>query len=412
MAAARDRFVAALDVGSSKVCCFIARQTDDGGVRVVGIGHQVSTGLKAGVVVDMEETETSIRTAVDAAERMAGVPISEVYVNLAFNDMQSEGLAVDVAVEGHEIGTADILNVLDRGRALFDARGREIIHALPVSYAVDDALGVREPRGLIGDRLGVEMHVVTAAASPIRNLEACVARGHLQVAGFVSSPYAAGLSSLVEDEKDLGVVLVDMGGGTTSIAVFLEGAMAYTAVIPVGGQHVTNDIARGLLTPVSHAERMKTLFGSALPSASDDREIIDVPQVGEQDVDSMNRIPRSMLTGIIRPRLEETFELVRDCLRDSGFDQMAGRRVVLTGGASQLPGTRDLATRVLDKRVRVGQPLTVSGLADVTQGPAFSTCAGLLTYAINGPLEAQARPAMAEPRHRLARVGRWLRDNF
>lgn len=412
MAVARDKFVAALDVGSSKVCCFIARQTDEGGVRVVGIGHQVSTGLKAGAVVDMEETETSIRTAVDAAERMAGAPIDEVYVNLTLSDIRSDGFAVEVAVEGHEIGSADILNVLDRGREAFDAHGREIIHALPISYAVDDAVGVREPRGLIGERLGVDMHVVTAAASPIRNLEACVARGHLRVAGFVASPYAAGLSSLVEDEKDLGVVLVDMGGGTTSIAVFIDGAMAYTAVIPVGGNHVTNDIARGLLTPVAHAERMKTLFGSALPSASDDREIIDVPQVGENDVDSMSRIPRSMLTGIIRPRLEETFELVRDCLVESGFDHMAGRRVVLTGGAAQLPGTRDLASRVLDKRVRVGQPLTVSGLADVTQGPAFSTCAGLLTYAVSGPIEAQARPAMAEPRNRLARMGRWLWENF
>lgn len=412
MAVARDKFVAALDVGSSKVCCFIARQTDEGGVRVVGIGHQVSTGLKAGAVIDIDETETSIRAAVDAAERMAGAPIDEVYVNLSLSDTQSENISVEVGVEGHEISTSDINRVLDQGRASFDARGREILHALPIAYTVDHAANVREPRGLIGDRLGVDMHVVTAASSPIRNLQACVLRGHLKVAGFVASPYAAGLSSLVDDEKDLGVILIDMGGGTTSIAAFMNGAMAYTSVVPVGGNHVTNDIARGLLTPVAHAERMKTLFGSAIPSTSDDREIIDVPQVGESDVDSMSRIPRSMLTGIIRPRLEETFELVRDRLIESGFDRLAGRRVVLTGGASQLPGTRDLAARVLDKRVRVGQPLNVSGLADVTQGPAFSTCAGLLTYAVNGPIEAQARPAVAESRGRLARMSRWLRENF
>ncbi len=411
MAAHRDKIIAALDVGTSKVCCFIARLTDSG-VRIIGIGHQVSTGIKAGAVVDMEETEVSIRAAVDSAERMAGVPIDQVYVNLTTGDLRSEAVSVDVSVAGHEIGQVDIQHVLDCGRAAFDAAGREIIHAVPVAYTVDGADGVKEPRGLIGERLGVDMHLVTAAPGPIRNLEACVVRGHLRVASFVASPYAAGLSCLVEDEKDLGVILLDMGGGTTSIAVFLNGAMAYTDMVPVGGNHVTNDIARGLLTPVYHAERMKTLFGSAIASASDDRETIDVPQMGESDGDSVSRIPRSMLTGIIRPRLEETLELVRERLIQSGFDQIAGRRVVLTGGASQMPGLRDLATRVLDKRVRIGHPLTVAGLADVTQGPAFSTCAGLLSYAVSGPVEAYARPQLMESSGRFARVGRWFKDNF
>lgn len=411
MAVHRDKIIAALDVGSSKVCCFIARLTGSG-VRVIGIGHQVSTGIKAGAVIDMEETEVSIRAAVDAAERMAGVSVDQVYVNLTAGDLCSEAVSVDVAVAGHEIGQTDIQHVLDTGRAAFDAQGREIIHAVPVVYTVDNASGVKEPRGLVGDRLGVDMHIVTAAPGPVRNLEACVARGHLKVASFVASPYAAGLACLVEDEKDLGVILVDMGGGTTSIAVFMHGAMAFTDMVPVGGNHVTNDIARGLLTPVAHAERMKTLFGTALPSASDDREIIDVPQLGETDGDSVNRIPRSMLSGIIRPRLEETFELVRDRLAAGGFDQLAGRRVVLTGGAAQMPGIRDLAMRVLDKRVRIGQPLNVAGLADVTQGPAFSTCAGLLSYAVSGPIEAYDRPAPIEATGRLARVGRWFREHF
>jgi len=259
----------------------------------------------------------------------------------------------------------------------------------------------------------VDMHIVTAAPAPVRNLEACVMRGHLRVAGFVAAPYASGLACLVDDEKDLGVIVVDMGGGTTSIGVFIEGAFVHTAMVPVGGNHVTNDIARGLLTPVAHAERMKTLYGSALPSVSDDREIIEVPQMGETDGgDGSNRIPRSMLSGIIRPRIEETFELVRDRLADSGFDKIAGRRLVLTGGASQLPGVRDLAGRILDKRVRIGQPLNVSGLADATQGPAFSTCAGLLAYAVSGPVEAYASSVSAEPQGRLGRVGRWFRDNF
>ena len=412
MAAMRDKFVAALDVGTSKVCCFIARLNDEGGLRVVGIGHQISTGLRAGAVIDMEETETSIRAAVDAAERMAGGPVGEIWVNMSAGDLRSEGVAVDVSIAGHEIGQVDIQHVLDCGRAAFNAADREILHALPVSYTIDGAHGVREPRGLIGERLGVEMHIVTAEPGPLRNLEACVMRGHLRVAGFVASPYASGLSCLVEDEKDLGVIVIDMGGGTTSIAVFMEGALVYTDMVPVGGNHVTNDIARGLVTPIHHAERMKTLYGSALPSASDDRETIDVPQMGESDGDYTNRIPRSMLTGIIRPRIEETFELVRDRLVESGFDRLAGRRLVLTGGASQLAGVREIAGRILDKRVRIGQPLNVSGLADVTQGPAFATCAGLLAYAVSGPIEAYARVTRAEPRGRLARVGRWLKENF
>ena len=412
MAVARDKLVAALDVGTSKVCCFIARVGDGGALRIVGIGHQLSRGIKGGAVVDMEETEVSIRAAVDAAERMAGVPVEQVFVNLSAGDPASDLITGEVSVAGHEIGAVDIQHVLDRGRADFDSAGRDVIHALPVAYTVDGAVGVADPRGLVGERLGVDMHIVTAAPGPVRNLETCVNRGHLKVASFVLSPYASGLSALVEDERNLGVILLDMGGGTTTISVFVEGSMVFASVIPVGGQHVTNDIARGLLTPVAHAERMKTLYGSALPSPSDSREMLEVPHVGESDQDNMTRIPRSMLTGIIQPRIEETFELVRDRLAESGFGRMAGGRLVLTGGASQLPGVRELAGRILDKSVREGHPENVSGLADATRGPAFSTCAGLLSYAVSAPIEAYARPAPMMPRGRFARVGRWLKENF
>lgn len=412
MAAHRDKIIAALDVGSTKVCCFIARLTEDGGFRVIGIGHQVSTGIKSGVVIDMEETETSIRAAVDTAERMAGLAVDSAYVAVTGGDLASEAVTVDVSVAGHEIGQVDMQHALDHGRAGYDADGRDIIHAMPISFSIDGAEGVRDPRGLIGDRLSLNMHLVSAAPGPVRNLEACVNRGHLKVAGLVAAPYASGLATLVEDEKALGTIVVDMGGGTTSIAAFLDGALVFTDVVPVGGHHVTNDIARGLLTPIAHAERMKTLYGSALAGPADDREVIDVPQLGEADGDSATRIPRSMLVGIIRPRIEETFELVRDRLVDSGFDKLAGRRLVLTGGASQLSGVRDLAGRILDKRVRVGQPSGVSGLADLTQGPAFSSAVGVLLYATSGPIEAYARPAAREPQGHLARVGRWLRDNF
>lgn len=412
MASARDRLIAALDVGTSKVCCFIAEAGEANALRVIGIGHQLSRGMKGGAVVDMEETETSIRAAVDAAERMAGVPVDQVFVSLSAGNPTSRMIAGEVSVAGHEIGAVDIQHVLDRGRADFDDEGRDVIHALPVAYSVDGAAGVKEPRGLVGERLGVDMHVVTAAPGPVRNLETCVNRGHLKVSGFVLAPYASGLASLVMDERELGVILVDMGGGTTSISAFIEGNMVFADIVPVGGNHVTNDIARGLLTPVTYAERMKTLYGSALPSPSDTRETLEVPHMGESEQDGMSRIPRSMLTGIIQPRIEETFELVRDRLADSGFDRLAGRRLVLTGGASQLPGVRDIAGRILDKRVRMGAPANVEGLADATQGPAFSACAGLLSYAVSAPVEAYARPAPMIPKGRLAQVGRWLKENF
>jgi cell division protein FtsA len=412
MAAHRDKIIGVLDVGTSKVCCFIARLTDDGGYKVIGIGHQVSTGMKAGVVVDMEETERSIRAAVDAAERMAGLPVDSVYVSVTGGGLQSEIVAVDVAVAGHEIGQVDMQHALDSGRAAYATDGREVIHAIPVSFSVDGAEGIRDPRGLVGERLGINMHIVTAAAGPVRNLEACVNRGHLNVAGLVAAPYASGLSVLVEDEKALGTILLDMGGGTTSIAVFMDGAFVFTDTVPVGGQHVTTDIARGLLTPIAHAERLKTLYGSTLAGPTDDRDVIDVPQLGEADGDNATSIPRSMLVRIIRPRIEETLELVRERLVDSGFDKMAGRRLVLTGGAAQLPGVRELAARILDKKVRIGQPAHVNGLADVMHGPAFSASVGLLNYATSGPIEAYARPDVRQSQGRLARVGRWLRENF
>jgi cell division protein FtsA len=228
------------------------------------------------------------------------------------------------------------------------------------------------------------------------------------------SPFAAGLSCLVEDEMDLGVTLIDMGGGTTSISVFFDGKMVWTDSVPIGGSHVTSDIARGLTTPLAHAERLKTLYGSALPAPSDEREIIDVPQIGEEDRAQAHHVPKSLLVGIIQPRLEEVFEFVRGRLDASGFAKLAGRRVVLTGGASQLPGMRELAQQVLDKQVRLGRPLRIGGLAESVGGPAFSAAAGLLAYAVQQHAEAPALAPLMEPSGSgwLGRMGNWLRDNL
>jgi cell division protein FtsA len=415
----RQGVIAALDVGSNKVACFIARldhasESDAGVIRIMGIGHQVSRGIRSGVVVDMEAAEDAIRAAVEAAEKMAGVTIRSVVVNLTNSALVSHSVAVDVSIAGHEVREQDLTRVLNHGRGRAAVPDRQVIHAIPVGYSIDGSRGIRDPRGMFGERLGVNMNVVSAAQGPIRNLAICVERCHLQVGGFVVSPYASGLSCLVEDEMDLGVTCIDMGGGATSIAVFFDGNLLYTDVIPVGGNHVTNDIARGLATPVSHAERMKTLYGSALASPSDDQEMINVPQVGEDEADVF-QIPRSMLTGIIQPRLEETLELVRDRLAQSNAQQVAGRRVVLTGGASQMNGIRELAARILEKQVRLGRPIRIAGLAESTGGPAFSTCAGLLNFSNRAPAEALTMESDLEnvkPGGQLAKIGRWLKENF
>ncbi|MCW5732454.1 MAG: cell division protein FtsA [Alphaproteobacteria bacterium] len=405
--------IAGLDVGSTKVCCFIAR-ADQNGIRLVGIGHQVSRGLRSGSVIDMDAAEESIRAAVDAAERMAGETIREVHVNLSGGNPTSHTVGVEVSIAGHEVGDSDIRKVLEHGRARNEPGERYVVHALPVGYTIDGSRGIRDPRGMFGERLGVNMHIIAAATGPVRNLATCVERCHLRIAGLVVSPYASGLASLVEDEMDLGVTLIDCGGGATTIAVFYDGSLVFTDCIPVGGAHVTNDVARGLSTPMAHAERMKTLYGSAIPSASDENEIIDVPQVGETERHSANHVPRSVLVGIIKPRVEETLELVRERLANSGFEKVAGRRVVLTGGASQLQGMRELAARVLDKQVRLGRPIRVAGLAEATGGPAFATCAGLLSYAQR--MQAEQVEHAPEPAQqaggRLARIGQWLRMNF
>ncbi|MDR3435796.1 cell division protein FtsA [Telmatospirillum sp.] len=413
----RHGLIAALDVGTTKVCCFIARANDDGNMRIVGIGHQLSRGMRNGAVVDMEEAETAIRAAVDAAEQMAEDRVREVVVNVSGGQPTSNNVTVEVSVNGHEIGDQDIRRMLDHARHHAQSTDRDLIHSIPVGFTVDGNEGIRDPRGMFGESLAVTIHLVSANPGPVRNLSTVVHRCHLDIESRVASAYASGLSCLVDDERDLGVTCIDMGGGTTTIAVFQGAHLMHTDTIPVGGVHVTNDIARGLSTPLVHAERMKTLYGSALPSPSDDREILKVPLVGEDEDGATNQVPRSMLVQIIQPRLEETFELVRSHLEAGGFDKIAGRRVVLTGGAAQMQGVRDLAAMVLDKQVRLGRPIGMQGLPEATNGPAFSTCAGLLRYAVlNTQTETPSKSARARQTddggNRLAKLGAWLRKNF
>jgi cell division protein FtsA len=409
MGVGRNGAIAALDVGTTKISCFVARLGPDS-CRVIGIGHQVSRGMRAGAVVDMEGVEHSIRAAVDAAERMAGETVREVMLSFSGGAPHSQRIVQEAAIVGHEVGDDDMRRILGQGRARVNDAGREIVHAIPMGYSVDQARGVRDPRGMFGAQLGADVHVVTVASGPTRNLAVCIERGHLGVAEVVVSAYAAGMGVLVQDEKDLGVTVLDMGGGTTGIAVFNDGNLVFTDSVPVGGAHVTTDIARGLSTPTDKAERLKTLYGSAVASSADENEMIRVPRIGEASSESAAPHPRSVLVGIVRPRIEETFELVRERLEESGYHGAAGRRLVLTGGASLLHGVPNVAARVLDKQVRIGRPIKVSGLAESTGGPAFAACAGLLNHALNGAPEALAagpweEEALAGP---LVRVGRWV----
>jgi len=411
----RGDTIAALDVGSTKVCCIIAQRQDDGGARITGIGHQLARGIRAGAVVDMEELEHSIRAAVDAAEEMANQRIKSVVINVSGGQPSSANVKVEVALNGHAINEADLRRMLEHGRAHHESPERELLHAIPVDYTIDGNEGIRDPRGMFGDRLGVAIHVIAALTGPIRNLNTVINRCHLDVSARVVSPFAAGLACLVEDERELGVTCIDMGGGTTSLAVFMAGQLVHTDLIPIGGFHVTSDIARGLSTPVSQAERLKTLYGSALPSPSDDREMLKVPLVGEDDAGTGNQVPRSLLNQIIQPRIEETMELVRSRLEMCGFDKTVGRRVVLTGGASQMQGVRDLAAGILDKQVRHGRPVGFQGLPEAVGGPAFSVCAGLVRFATTHRVATKGRKGSRDEdddSSQWGRIGRWLKSNF
>ncbi|HTV46747.1 MAG TPA: cell division protein FtsA [Stellaceae bacterium] len=409
----RGSLIAAVDIGTTKVCCFIAR-IDPDQPRVTGIGHQISRGLRNGAIVDLEAAGTSVVSAVHAAEEMAGETIQHIVASLSGGFSASRLVKAEIGIAGREVGEIELQRVLNQGYLLREGGDRQVIHSVPVGFSIDDSRGIRDPRGMFGERLGVNMNLVTASAAAVRNHAAAIGRAHLEVEALVVSPYAAGLSCLVEDELGLGVTVVDMGGGTTTIGVFFEGNLIFADSVPVGGGHVTNDIARGLSTPVAHAERMKTLFGTAISASTDEREMIAVPQIGEEEEGHVNHVPKSLLVGIIAPRLEETFELVRNRLEANAFDKVAGRRVVLTGGASQLHGAREFAGLILDKQVRIGRPLRVTGLAEATCGPAFATTAGLLHFAMSERAEGvHARPGAVNPPSGIfGRLGHWLKENI
>jgi cell division protein FtsA len=407
---ARSGTFGVLDIGSTKAVCLIARIESDGAPRVLGFGWQRGRGVKGGSIVDLEEAERAIRAAVGQAEDMADTRLPGVIVNLSCGQPDSRQLHIQWGIGGRAVTDQDLRAILHEGRRRTSEEGRETVHAIPLGFTVDATPGVDDPRAMICDTLAARLHMVSASQASLRNLGACLMRCDLEVEELVSAPFAAGLATLVEDEKQLGCTVIDMGGGATSLAVFSEGHLVHTAQVAVGGGQVTNDLATVLSTPVAHAERIKTLHGSVHGGADDDREFLPVPLLGE-DEHAIARIPRAMVVGIIRPRLEETFELVRDRLEAAGLGKEGGNRVVLTGGASQLVGVRELAARILDRQVRVGRPLPVRGLAEAASGPAFAAAIGLLLWgAGEGRPVLDIAPGPARSESAFRRFVNWVKD--
>ena len=401
----RTGLVAVLDIGSTKTVCLIAK-SEPGQVKVVGTALRASRGLKAGTVVEMTAAEESIRDCIAAAENMADERLQNVIISVNCGSPASITSRAVMALDGAEV-TDDVLRqLLAEGRARCELEGHAVIQPMPTGYVVDEALGVRDSSGMVGQRIGVSMHAVAVKPTALANLKMAVARCHRHVAAALFAPYASGLAVLSDDEKQLGCTILDMGGGCTSIAVFLEGHLVHADVVPLGGQAVTNDLAVMLSAPVAAAERAKVLYGAALGDLESGADVVSVPQMGEENEEGDLRVPRSMLTRIIQARLEETFGEVQRRLRESGYDVAAGRRLVLTGGASQLAGARELATRVLNKQVRVGRPRPQAGMPASSAGPDYATAIGLLMAGATMPPE-MLNPQLASQREENSGKG-WL----
>ncbi len=401
--------VAAIDVGSTKVVCLVACGDEFGGQRLLGAGQHVSRGVLSGTVVNMEAAGHSVATAVSRAEETTGETLRRAWIGVLGGQPRSETMAVDVSIAGHEVGDADLRRVVQKTRQASHDPAREPLHAIPVGYAIDGHAGIRDPRNMIGERLEVRVHMVSTERGPLANLETCIARCHLEVAGRASAPCAAALACLVEDEMDMGATVIDFGGGTTSLAVFAGGDCVHVDSLARGGIDITSGIAEALSTPVESAERIKTLHGSAVSFEGDHRETFDIPVIGERE-GVRRTVSQAELTAIIRPLAAGMLEEVRQRLDATGLGERARRRLVLTGGASQLLGLREMTVDLLGPQVRPGQPIWLKGLDGRTGGPAFSACAGLLRCAARGGAIGRSEFSNWQiGRGPLGRLGQWLR---
>ena len=421
--------IAILDVGTSKIACLIlrfdgleeTRETDGVGsmagqsnFRVIGAATTKSRGVRFGEIAVMNETERAIRTAVQAAQKMANVRVDHVIACFSGAEPRSYGLAGEWELQDSVVTEQDVAQVLASCDVPDFGDGREILHAQPVNFALDHRSGLGDPRGQIGNRLACDLHMLSVDASVVQNLLYCIKRCDLELAGIASSAYVSGVSSLVEDEQELGSACIDMGGGATGISIFMKKHMIYADSVRMGGDHVTSDISKGLQVPLVVAERIKTKHGGVHATGMDDREMIEMGgDSGDWEKDR-RQISRTELIGIMRPRVEEILEEVRARLDVAGFDSLPSQQIVLTGGASQIPGLDGLASRILGQRVRMGRPLRVQGLPQAATGPAFSSAVGLCLFAAHPQDEWWDFdiPSERYPARSLKRAVRWFKDNW
>ena len=428
-AAMQRGVVAILDVGTSKIACLVLRfdgpekfRSVDGvgslagqsQFRVIGAATTRSRGVRFGEIDAMQETERAIRTAVQAAQKMANVRVDHVIACLSGARPRSYGLDGSLNVAGGMVSEQDISQVMASCDVPDYGADREVLHAQPVNFALDHRSGLGDPRGQIGNTLTTDTHMLTVDATAIQNLFYCIKRCDLELAGLASSAYVSGMSSLVEDEQELGAACVDLGGGSTGISVFMKKHMIYADSVRMGGEHVTSDISMGLQIPASTAERIKTFYGGVVATGMDDREMIEIGgDTGDWEHDRRT-VSRAELIGIMRPRVEEILEEVRARLDAAGFEHLPGQQIVLTGGGSQIPGLDGLASKILGQQVRLGRPLRVQGLPQAAIGPAFSSAVGLTLFAANPQDEWWdfEIPADRYPAKSLKRAVKWFKDNW
>lgn len=428
-AAMQRGVVAILDVGSSKIACLVLRFDHEGGAsredgfgslagqstfRVIGAATTRSRGVRFGEIDAIAETERAIRTAVQAAQKMAQTRVDHVIACLSGARPRSYGLAGEIPLSEGQVGEEDVARVLAACDVPDFGPDRDVLHAHPVNFAIDHRTGFGDPRGHVGNRLAADMHLLTIDAGAVQNLAYCIKRCDLELAGIASSAYVSGLASLVEDEQELGAACIDMGGGATGLSIFIKKHMIFAESVRLGGDHVTGDIAKGLQVSMATAERVKTYHGGVQATGMDDREMIEIgADCGDWDKDR-RRVSRTELIGIIRPRVEEVLEEVRAILDAAGFDSLPSQQIVLTGGASQLPGLDGLAARILGQNVRLGRPLRVQGLPQAATGAAFSSTVGLCLFAAHPQDEWWdfAIPAERYPVRSLRRAVKWFKDNW
>lgn len=400
-----------LDIGTTKVAAVVGEVTEEG-IDIIGIGSHPSAGLHKGVVVNIDATCTSINRAVEEAEQMAGCDINTVYAGIAGGHISSFNTNGIVAVKNREIGDDDLHRVIEQAKAVAIPLDREVIHAIPQGYVVDDQEGIREPVGMSGVRLEARVHIVTGAVTSAQNIVKCAQRCGLNVADIVLEQIASATAVLHDDEKELGVALVDIGGGTTDLIIYVDGAVAHTSVISVGGQHLTNDIALGLRTPKAEAERIKQRHGCALAKLVDAEEMVEVPSVGGRPPTQQ---PRQVLVHIIEPRVEEIFALVHRAILDTGYADLLASGLVITGGATLLEGMPEAAEEVTGMPVRRGIPFGFGGMQDMVANPIYATGAGLVNYGRRSPCERSNIIKVREQRVYAKVFGRmteWFKEIF